>query len=63
MTIDTDFEDWLRSRSMSPTPETYAFARMVWEEARRCERDRCRRLIDRALNQSWDTFASEINPK
>lgn len=63
LAIDNDFEEWLRSRSVKPTPEAYAYARMVWEEARRVERDRCRRLMDRCLNAAWDTFSSEINPK
>lgn len=63
MTIDQDFEEWLRSRSSKLTPEAYAFAQMVWEEARRCERDRCRRLMDRVLNEAWNTFSVEINPK
>lgn len=32
-------------------------------EAWESERDRCRRLMDRILNDAWNTFSTEINPK
>lgn len=38
----------------------YAPKDMKGDEA---ERLRCRRLMDRCLNEAWDKFASEINPK
>lgn len=64
MPIDPEFERWLRSVCFqAPTPEAYDLARSAWDEAQKPERERCRRLMDRCLNEAWDRFAAEINPK